>query len=233
MPTWPLSAQTHPGLGAPVAVKRSPALFLACIARGGIWSGRGFVWPILGLYWWWEILKTAREKYSFFPNMEQSTPLDCYYHLLTADFTWSCLAPQPSEFQSAFLVHLEICVCQKTGCLVEKSSNLWWYVHHSEIYSTRHPYFFGTMLRGEFPSASLPCLFSHLLCSFQKNLKYVLQEQLRENMEGRTISTLVILSDPFLQSGRALMNTSGQLGLSRFKVSPNPIPGPFFFFFFL
>jgi len=37
-------------------------------------------------------------------------------------------------------------------------------------YSSHHPYFFVTMVRGEFPPASLLCFFSHLLCSFQKNL---------------------------------------------------------------
>lgn len=65
---------------------------------------------------------------------------------------------------------MEIWVCQKAGCLGEKSSNFWWYVDHSEIYSSRHSYFFITVLRGEFPPASLLCFFSHLLCSFQKNL---------------------------------------------------------------
>lgn len=46
----------------------------------------------------------------------------------------------------------------------------WRYVDHSGIHSSCHPYFFITVLRGQFPPASLLCFFFHLLCSFQKNL---------------------------------------------------------------
>lgn len=56
MPSRLLSAQTHPGWAPPVAVKGSPVLFLVYIARGNIWSGGGSAWPVLGLYWWCEIL---------------------------------------------------------------------------------------------------------------------------------------------------------------------------------
>lgn len=141
MLTWLLSAQTHPGWGAPVAVKRSPALILACITRGGIWSDGGLASPVLGLYWWCEILLWRQPEintsvyfkpdvsglpwiqhhtlFSFFPAVEWNTCLDSYYHLLIADFPWDCLAPPPSEVQSTFFGHEGTWVCQKTGCLGE------------------------------------------------------------------------------------------------------------------
>lgn len=221
------------------------ALFLACITRGGIWSGGSLASPVLGLYWLCEILMWRQPEistsvcfnpdvsglpwiqhhtlFSFFRAMEWNICLDGYYHLLTADLQWNCLAPQPSEVQSTFLGHEGTWVCEKSGCLGEKSSSFRWYVDHSERCSSHHPYFFITVLDGEFLPASLLCFFP-IACVHFRRIFSVLQEKLWENMDERTISTLVIFSDPSLQSSYEYLS---QLSLSRFKAPPNPSPGFF------
>lgn len=249
MTTWLLSAQTHPGWGAPVAVKRSPALFLACIARGSIWSGGGFAWPVLGVYWWWEILDWRQPErntsgyfnleifgwpwtqhhtlFSFFPTTEWSTPLDSYYHLLTVDFLWSCLAPQPSEVQSVSLDHVEIWVWQKAGCLGEKSSNFWWYVNHSEIQLTP-PLLLRNYVEGWIPTSFSAMFLFPSLVFILEEFSQSFRNNCGKTWRGGLSTSLWFCQILCFRVGELWRIPQTSWSLSRFKASPKPSPGFFF-----
>lgn len=88
---WLLSAQTLPGWGAPVAVRRSPALFLACITTGGICSGGGLASPVLRSYWWCEILMWRQPEIIPLYILTQMS-LDCPGSIITLWF-WKSFFP--------------------------------------------------------------------------------------------------------------------------------------------
>lgn len=191
MLTWLLSAQTHPGWGAPVAVKRSPALILACITRGGIWSGGGLASPVLGLYWWCEILLWRQPEINtsvyFKPDVSglpwiQHHTLISFFPSRGVEYLLRQLLPSPDcglpmRLSCSSALRGSVYIFWPWGDLGMpedwlpwgKSSSFRWYVDHSERCSSRHPYFFITILASEFLPASLLWFFPHLLCSFQKN----------------------------------------------------------------